>query len=278
MKKITVFTLSLFFICTILLLTACQNGNNKESLGTSESTLSVQSVESTEKEETEQEARQGTERENHTAEAEETTAVKNKLPEGVVLSGVDFTVTDEEPNEVTYGSDGIWRYASFDDFVYAAEPVEAELKKYRVGDTLIGLTIKSAHFSFLNMHMDNEPHSGGGRVNSGVRLDGTLTLTGSLAAETEDSPLIFKKGDIIFTPDEENIFPSLGGLFEGEENHYMIFCGNLEERDTFEELKALASGESVRAEITVSDIAIDAAMGVPISATIECEIDEVTFL
>ena len=275
MKTFNKFTIFLLYTCLAITLAACQKGDNSQNSPTEAAAPSAQTNISVPKEETKQDTEGSTASEpTETLENSE----KRGLPEGVVLSGIDFTVTDEEPDDVTYGEDGIWWSAAFEDFVYASEPGETELKKYRVGDTLIGLPIKSAGFSFMNMYMDNDYHESGGRVNSSVTLDGTLTLTGTLSVVEEDSELIFNKGDIMFSPDEENIFPRLGGLFEGEEKYYFVFCGNLEDEELCEEVKELAAGDEARAEITVSDISIGAQMGVPISGRIDCKIDSAKFL
>lgn len=127
MKKLIKFTFPLLCIC--LSLTACQNYNNSKNIATSTSTLAVQTNESAPKEKTEQNTEEIA---PETAEISETSE-KNELPEGVVLSGTDFTVTDEEPDNVTYGDDGVWQTAYFNDFVYASEPGETKLKKYRAG-------------------------------------------------------------------------------------------------------------------------------------------------
>lgn len=82
----------------------------------------------------------------------------------------------------------------------------------------------------------------------------------------------------MFVPDEENIFPRLGGLFKGEEKFYYVFCGNLDDEKLCDKVKELAAGDEVRAEITVSDISIGAETGVPISGQIHCKIDSAKFL
>lgn len=179
MKKFKRIAFSLICICLMLSLTSCQNGNNGKNA--SVNTSSPQSSESTPHESNSQQ-QTDTEKisEETTSETEEPHNEKKRLPEGVVLSGIGFTVTDEEPNEVTYGDDGIWQIASFENFIYASEPNETEFKKYRIGDTVGGLTVKSAGFSFANMCLDNDYHEEGCRVNSHAVFDGTLTLSGTL--------------------------------------------------------------------------------------------------
>lgn len=268
MKKLNKRTLAALFLSVTL--TACQKVSDLKNV----SDTSAPQISETTTPENTSEPHSGTEPqpEESSAETEASAEEKRGLPEGIVLSITDGLTVSEKPDQVTYGEDGVWFSASFEDFIYASEPFESEFKKYGIGDTICGLALRSASFNFINMYMDNEYHDGGCRINSYASFNGTLTLTGTLSiAEEDGANTLIKKNDILFTPDEA-VFPRMGGFYEGE-NLYMVFCGNLNDEELCEDVKALAPGAAVRVEAVLSDISLIVERGVPVSGRAYCKID-----
>lgn len=271
MKKLRA-CIPLLCLCLSISISACQSSDNNTSVTAApQNSLSTAAKNDSEQQSVTEHAAEDSPTET------EVNAEKRGLPEGVVLSSAgNLTITDEEPDEVVYSEDGIWLYAQFNDFIYASEPDEAEFQKYRTGDILCGLTVKSANFVFVNMYMDNEYHDSC-RVNSRASFDGSVTVTGTLhIAKDDGANLLYKENDILFTPDEP-VFPIMGGFFEGE-NFYDVFCGNINDEDLCGDVKELTVGENIRANITVSDISLIVEMGTPVSGRAYCKIDSLELL
>lgn len=198
-------------------------------------------------------------------------AEEKTLPDGVELAIEGNILSRDDITEMTFDENDVWSTAKFDGFVYMTEPSADYFKRYDMGDEICGLKVTSAYNIFGNDYLDNENHNGF-HCTSIADLDGILTLTGTLTVAKEDGyNLIYKKGDIMFTPDSE-VFPIISGLPDNK--YYSVYCGNI--NNALPEIAELTAGEEYKAEITVFDIELYSAM--PVDACVYCAIDNMTLL
>ena len=142
--------------------------------------------------------------------------------------GMDKISAEEITDEARYEDGGDWSYVTCGGFAYLAEPTgvclnsienpdkfdsvnfvfdgaapsEAVYKRYKVGDSICGLTISEASTHFINQPMcshDEKYFSGGS-----VFLDGSAELTGYLIILTDYEYGVGDEGDIIFAPDSKS--------------------------------------------------------------------------
>lgn len=197
---------------------------------------------------------------------------QHSLPENVILNILGHILSNKDLTEINFGENGVWSSAKYDGFVYMAETSENDFKKYNIGDKICGLKLTSARNIFGNDYLDNENHEEY-HCTSIAEFDGTLTMTGTLTiAEEDGANLMTKKGDIIFSP-EENIFPIISGL--PDNRYYNILCGNIND-NVISKLMQLPLGEKINAKVTVSDIMLYSAM--PVDANVRCKIDHIDLL
>lgn len=284
MKKLKKVLLPLTCLCTVTLLTSCRSADNNTEF--TSDTASLMSLQTSIKEEISESPSISSldESENSAAITEETSAVSDEsqiLPENVVLSDPwgKFSITDDNPDHVSYDKNGIWQTATFDNLVYASLPGETEFKKYAAGDKMGDFTVKSCGMSFMNLYLDNDFHDGY-RLNSSASLEETSVLIGTLTIAEEEEPcLVNRKNDILFTPDqeEESILARLGGMAD-EEKYYDFSCGNKDDDNLKADFSEIPPGESVRVKITVSDIILSAEVGVPVTGRINCKIESLEML
>lgn len=151
-------------------------------------------------------------------------------PDCLYGPGGDKISVDEITEVEHYGMNPAekWDYAGCDGFTYLAEPTgtsfnmdensdlfdsvnftflgapdsAAEYKRYRVGDSICGLTVKeaSANFSTDMRYNHREGYFKGGTV----CFDGSLELTGYLIILVDYEYDVGGAGDIIFIPDNES--------------------------------------------------------------------------
>lgn len=174
---------------------------------------------------------------------------KEDYPDDLYGPGMDKVSADEITEISTYG-DYVWTEAKCDGFVYLAEPTgvsfnidenaelydnenftfigapevsAAEYKKYYVGDSICGLTVKSALSNF-SVH-SNYSHPESYFFRGEVFFDGSLEMTGYLVILTDDEYAVGGVGDIIFIPDNESqILPVLNYNRLSEENGVYSSC------------------------------------------------------
>ncbi len=204
--------------------------------------------------------------------SEQTSAAEVRtLPDGVELRIEGNILNSDDITKVTLSENDIWSTAKFEGFAYMSEPSAVEFKRYDEGDEICGLKVASAYNVFGNDYLDNENHEGFHCTSTAV-FEGTLTITGTLTVAKEDGiNLIYKKGDIMFTPDSE-VFPIINGLPDNK--YYCVYCGNID--GALPEIAELTAGEEYEAEITVSDIELYSAM--PVDACVYCTIDSIMLL
>lgn len=151
-------------------------------------------------------------------------------PDCLYGPGGDKISVDEITEVKYYGMNSTekWDYAGCDGFTYLAEPTgisfnmdenpelldsenftfsgapesSAEYKRYRVGDSICGLTVKEASVDFSTdmLYKHREGYFKGGTVS----FDGSLELTGYLVVLVDYEYGVGDAGDIIFIPDNES--------------------------------------------------------------------------
>lgn len=151
-------------------------------------------------------------------------------PDCLYGPGGDKISVDEITEVKHYGMNPAekWDYAGCDGFTYLAEPTgisfnmdenpelldsenftfsgapksSAEYKRYRVGDSICGLTVKEASVSFSTdmLYKHREGYFKGGSVS----FDGSLELTGYLVVLVDYEYDVGDAGDIVFIPDNES--------------------------------------------------------------------------
>lgn len=203
---------------------------------------------------------------------------KEDYPDYLYGPGMDKISVDEITEINNYDVETKWHYAACDGFTYLAEPngitynsidnadiydgelafsgvpeaPAAEYKRYKVGDTVCGLTVKEAESRFLynpNMQEGTEGYFQGGMA----VFDGSAELSGYLVILADDEYAVGGNGDAIFIPDsdgqvlpvlnydaysaERGVYSTLpdrcyiaGGVaFQSE--YSFIACGNVENYD-----------------------------------------------
>lgn len=142
--------------------------------------------------------------------------------------GMDKISPEDITEDVMYEDGSDWGYVNCDGFAYIAEPTgvcfntienpdrfdsvnfkfdpaapsEAVYKRYKVGDSICGLTISEATTQFINQPIcsHDEKYFGGCLVS----FDGSTELTGYLIILTDDEYGVGGEGDIIFVPDSKS--------------------------------------------------------------------------
>lgn len=142
--------------------------------------------------------------------------------------GMDKISPEDITEDVMYEDGSDWSYVNCDGFAYIAEPTgvcfntienpdrfdsvnfkfdtaapsEAVYKRYKVGDSICGLTISEATTQFINQPIcsHDEKYFGGCLVS----FDGSTELTGYLIILTDDEYGVGGEGDIIFVPDSKS--------------------------------------------------------------------------
>lgn len=193
-------------------------------------------------EETDPEATEPTVAEEDTATEDTTTEDTTETTEEITLDRADYPDNLYGPNGDKISPDEIteisihsleegWTYAKCDGFTYLAEPTgisyniaenadlydsennvflgspeesPAVFKRYSVGDSICGLTVKSAEARFSELYGFGKIHRDGCFTGSEVTFEGSLELTGYLVILTEDEYAVGFVGDIIFIPDNES--------------------------------------------------------------------------
>lgn len=227
---------------------------------------------------------------------------KEDYPDDLYGPGRDKIAVDEITEVSTYG-DYAWTSAKCEGFVYLAEPTgvsfnidqnaelydnenftfigapevsAAEYKKYYVGDSICGLTLKSGLTNFTNNSHPSE--TGEGYFFSGEAFfDGSLEMTGYLVILTDDEYAVGGVGDIIFIPDNEsqilpvlnyNRFSEENGVYSNCISHITIAggftyqseypfgcCGNISEYDSAL-FAAVEHNTPTRVKVTVDEISM----------------------
>lgn len=209
------------------------------------------------------------------------TVPKEDYPDYLCGPGGDKISADEITSAEYYGVGEKWDYAVCEGFVYLAEPKgvtynsidnadiydsknfafigapevsETEYKRYRVGDTVCGLTLRKALTSF-SYDMGANKNNPEGYFSGGTAcFDGAAELSGYLVILVDYEYAIGDKGDVIFVPDSEGqILPvmnydsfseergvyssmpercfSAGGLVIQSEYPFVL-CGNVDDYDS----------------------------------------------
>lgn len=248
------------------------------------------------------------------------------LPEGLRLA-VDGEFISEEDITAVYTYDegepynGVWSYLVCEGAAYIAEPTgvsfnseenadifdsdsltfqgmpacsEAKHKLYHAGDTVCGLTVKSAVTLFDNTYTDSEVHAPDDyRRTSTAELEGSLSLIGYLYVSEADAPnKEYLMGDVFFVPDNESckLLPFIGGLRDMDKglwvdgygdfywlNEYdRIICGNIYRDDFKFDLSGRDVNKPIKVGITVSDIRMTSSSA--LWSEINLKIDELDFL
>lgn len=203
-------------------------------------------------------------------------------------------MTDNKNIDVRDITNDNWNYVISHDYVYFAEPlgisynssedtehydtesqsfinipetVEHEYKRYNVGDSFGGLTIKDCYTVFYSYLSGQSPkYYGGGSVS----FDGTLTMTGVCCIVPETIGYEYE-GDIQFIPDSDScLLPIMyydetdAILYGGSDE--MSWCseyriplnlGNISENNNADLTKLSelpTDGSYVRVKVTVSDV------------------------
>lgn len=238
--------LTALILTCALLLTACTDGGTDEARGTTAAVTASAGTDSETKPEAQtspgtepasdtapQSSPQSTE--NTDTEATEGTGASSADIESVVQElygpGMD-KISAEEITDLQKDEEGEWSNLTCDGFVYLAEPTgvcfnsidnadkfdsvnvvfegtepsKAVYKRYKVGDSICGLTITEAESRFLNSKyaMTQTSHAeknfGGGRA----VFEGSSELTGYLIILTDDEYGVGGVDDVIFIPDSKS--------------------------------------------------------------------------
>lgn len=248
------------------------------------------------------------------------------LPYGLRLA-VDGEFVSEEDITAVYTYDdgepynGVWSYLVCEGAAYIAEPTgvsfnseenadifdsdslifqgmpdrsEAKHKLYHEGDTVCGLTVKSAATLFDNTFLDSEIHGPDEyRRTSTAALEGSLSLSGYMYVSEADAPnMEYLAGDVFFVPDNESckLLPFIGGLRDMDKglwvkdcgdfywlNEYdRIICGNIYRDDFKFDLSGWDADKPIKVGITVSDIRMTSSSA--LWSEINLKIDELDFL
>lgn len=284
--------------------TTTENTEEEESTSEEEESTSEEDEPSAEEE-------SGSEDTADTENTEETTddfwkeVAKEDYPDDLYGPGMDKIAADEITEISTY-SDYAWTNAKCDGFVYLAEPTgvsfnidenaelydnenftfigapeisEAEYKRYYVGDSICGLTVKSASAEFYVHSYYSHPE--GYFFLGAATFDGSLEMTGYLVILTDDEYAVGGVGDIIFIPDNESqILPVLNynrcseenGVYSNCISHITIAggftyqseypfgcCGNISEYDSAL-FAAVEHNTPTRVKVTVDDISMSSAV------------------
>lgn len=243
----------------------------------------------------------------YTTAASDNTVPKENYPEDLYGPGMDI-ISAEEISDISYYGEREegWDYARCDGIVYLAEPTgisfniaenselydsenhlfigapeksNAEFKKYRTGDSVCGLTVKSAQTSFSVYTESSHPER---YFSSGeVFFEGSLEMTGYLVILTDDEYAVGFEGDIIFFPDNESqILPILNynniseedgvyssypstcrtsGGFTYQSEYTFGSCGNISEYDSAM-FAAVEHNTPTRVKVTVDEISMRSAV------------------
>lgn len=211
---------------------------------------------------------------------------KEDYPDYLYGPGMD-KISVDEITDISYGTGNKWDYAACDGFTYLAEPngitynsidnadiyngdlafngvpeaPASEYKRYKVGDTVCGLTISEASVSFsyfLGAGQDDEQRyfQGGMAI-----FDGSAELTGHLVILGDYEYAVGGNGDAVLILDSDGqVLPVLNydayspekGVYSTHPNHCFIvggvtfqseypfvFCGNVKDYDSelFEDIE-----------------------------------------
>lgn len=225
---------------------------------------------------------------------------KEDYPDYLYGPGMD-KISVDEITDISYGTGNKWDYAACDGFTYLAEPngitynsidnadiyngdlafngvpevPESEYKRYKVGDTICGLTISEASVSFsyfLGAGQDDEQRyfQGGMAV-----FDGSAELTGHLVILGDYEYAVGGNGDAVLILDSDGqVLPVLnydayspekgvystypnrcfivGGVtFQSE--YPFVFCGNVKDYDS-ELFEDIEWNTPTRVKITAENI------------------------
>lgn len=269
--------ITLTLICAALFTACSESGKTEINTNSSQTTAPVinDSVETKPETQPIITTSEGTAPEESTDNAETDPADGNKDYINLLYGpGMDKISAEDITEEVRYDDGSDWSYVNCDGLVYLAEPTgvclnsienadrfdsvnlefdtaapsEAKYKRYKVGDSICGLTISEASTQFINQPMcsHDEKYFGGGQV----FFDGSAELTGYLIILTDDEYGVGGEGDIIFVPDsksqtlpvmnynmvsdERGVYSeltnhsiSLTGGFACQSEYPFINCGNL---------------------------------------------------
>lgn len=233
---------------------------------------------------------------------------KGDYPDYLYGPGGDKVSVDDITEINCYIAEDKWNYAVCDGFTYISEPTgigfnyaensdlfdndnfvfkgapasSADYKRYSVGDSICGLTVKEAKARFYNENNSGDIHREGYFQGGSVRFDGSKELTGYLIILTDDEYAVGFVGDIVFIPDNESqVLPILNynriseerGVYSDlcqygcsaagfayQSEYPCIDCGNVDEYDG-SVFAAVEHNTPTHVKITAEDIVMGSDVG-----------------
>lgn len=245
---------------------------------------------------------------NVSADPEIPAVPRENYPDYLYGPGGDKVSADEITEINCYIAEDKWNYAVCDGFTYISEPTgigfngdenpdlfdndnfvfkgapasSAEYKRYSVGASICGLTVKEATARFYNENNPGDIHREGYFQGGSVRFDGTMELIGYLIILTDDEYAVGFVGDIVFIPDNESqVLPILNynriseekGVYSDlcrygysaagfayQSEYPCIDCGNVDEYDS-SMFAAVEHNNPTHVRITAEDIVMSSSVG-----------------